>query len=328
LIAVLTDPAVGGTFLTWSLHYLSGHENYFSAKNKSHCDLPADPLTAINSHNFVPNQPNTVDEFNKIFDALISQPTDTFHTIYFHNFIHKTESVDADLERSINQLVDHAKKIIVLSNSKNSMLYHAAYKLRSGDTYLWQEPGELVTDPDTIFNDFVEYFFKESLIKWNTLQLTAPWDRREFIALNFNFKKSLQIKPNINASIGCYNLDTMDLFNTFDSTVKNLFEYLDIPIAAHRWQGWVEVYNRWRQHHYNRLQFVWYFDTIIDSILRGEDFDLTRFQLDLVQEATIQNALIYNHNFNLKTWQLEKFTNTQQLHNLLEPNFHELSKQL
>ena len=326
MIAVLTDPAVGGTFLTWSLHYLSGHENYFSAKTRTQCNLVADPLTAINSHNFAPNQPNTVDEFTEIFDTLTNQPTDTFHTIYFHNFIHTTESVDTNLKNSIDTLVQQAKKIIVVSTAKNSMLYHARYKLRSGDTYLWQQPEELVSDPDKIFNDFTEYFFSESLIKWNTLQLTAAWDRREFIALNFNFKKSLQIKPNIDPAVECYNIDTMDLFNTFDVTVKNLFEYLEIPIATQRWQSWCEVYNKWRQHHYNRLQFVWYFDTIINSILSGEDFDLTRFQLDLVQEAAIQHALIYNHNFNLKTWQLEKFNNTKQLHNLLESNFHELSK--
>ena len=52
--------------------------------------------------------------------------------------------------------------------------------------------------------------------------------------------------------------------------------------------------------------------------------DLTRLKLDIIQEAFIQHELIYKHNLNLKTWQLEKFTNTQQLHNLLETNTHPL----
>ena len=52
--------------------------------------------------------------------------------------------------------------------------------------------------------------------------------------------------------------------------------------------------------------------------------DLTRFDLDVIQEAFIQRELIYKHNLNLKTFQLEKFINTQQLHNLLEPNIHPL----
>jgi len=327
LIAVLTDPAVGGTFLTWSLHYLAGHDVYFSAKNNSTVELPGNPLTKINSHNFIANQPLTIDEFTQVFDCLIHQPTDTFHTVYLHNFIHSTESADADLERSIDLIAEHAEKIVVVSNSENSNLYHAAYELRSGTAHLWST-NKVVNDPDEIFNDFVEHFFKHSADKWNALELTDPWDRREFIALNFDFNKTLHIKPNVDPNISCYNIDTMELFNTFDHGVKDLFEYLEIPIANERYLTWCDIYHTWQEQHRNRMQFVWYFDTIINGILHGEDIDLTRFQLDLVQEAAIQNHLIYNYNFNLKTWQLEKFTNTQQLHNLLESNFHDLSKQL
>ena len=50
--------------------------------------------------------------------------------------------------------------------------------------------------------------------------------------------------------------------------------------------------------------------------------DLERFNLDIFQEAAIQRELLYKHNLNLKIWQLEKFKNTKQLHNLLEPNIH------
>ena len=55
--------------------------------------------------------------------------------------------------------------------------------------------------------------------------------------------------------------------------------------------------------------------------------DLEKFNLDLMQEAAIQRELIYNYSLNLKTWQLEKFTNTKQLHNLLEPNLHPIPVQ-
>ena len=55
--------------------------------------------------------------------------------------------------------------------------------------------------------------------------------------------------------------------------------------------------------------------------------DLEKFNLDLMQEAAIQRELIYNYSLNLKTWQLEKFTNTKQLHGLLEPNLHPIPVQ-
>ena len=73
------------------------------------------------------------------------------------------------------------------------------------------------------------------------------------------------------------------------------------------------------------MLFVAYFDKIINYIIEGYELNLDKFNLDLVQEAAIQHELIYKHNLNLKTWQLTKFTNTRQLHNLLEPNIHPLT---
>ena len=53
--------------------------------------------------------------------------------------------------------------------------------------------------------------------------------------------------------------------------------------------------------------------------------DLESFELDIMQEAAIQRELIYKYNLNFKTWQLEKFQSTRQLHALLEPNIHSLN---
>jgi hypothetical protein len=93
-----------------------------------------------------------------------------------------------------------------------------------------------------------------------------------------------------------------------------------------RYQKWLPIYNIWKRNHTTGLRFSWYFESIINNILQGIDFDLVRFDLDIQQEAAIQHVLIYKHNLNLKTWQLTKFTNTKQLHQLLEPNTHDLDK--
>jgi len=322
LIAVLTDPAVGGTFVTWSLHYLAGHDTYFSAKKQAWIDVPADPLTAINSHNFQANQPLTADEFDQTFDRLLATPTDRFHTLYLHNFMHNTESVDPDLAVRIQKISAHNSGMVVVSNSTDMNLYRAGYESRSGSANLWNRPDQVSTDSQEIFNDFVAHFFQDSQQKWNQLDLDNVWDQREFIALNFDFAHTPRIVPNIDTGISCYHLDTQDLFNTFDSTVRHLFEYLALSIDPQRWTTWQTVYQQWRQQHLKRLQFVWYFDTIVDAVVHGRHIDLTRFELDLVQEAAIQQTLIRKHNLNLKTWQLERFSNTQQLHDLLETNIH------
>ena len=67
---------------------------------------------------------------------------------------------------------------------------------------------------------------------------------------------------------------------------------------------------------------MWYVDEIVDDILYNRPRNLIDFDLDLLQEAIIQQKLIKTYNLNLKNWQLECFTNTQQLHSLLEPNIH------
>ena len=121
-------------------------------------------------------------------------------------------------------------------------------------------------------------------------------------------------------------LNTFELYNLLDQTIDQLFDFLEIEIDKTRRTHWTEIYNKWKKLHIRRLKFVWYFDTIVNYIVDGYHMDLLNFDLDLVQEATIQHSLIYKYNLNLKTFQLEKFINTKQLHNLLEPNIHPLGK--
>jgi len=48
--------------------------------------------------------------------------------------------------------------------------------------------------------------------------------------------------------------------------------------------------------------------------------------MTLVYEAAVQHCLIYQHGLNLKTWNLQQFpSNAQDLHKLLEPNFHSIT---
>lgn len=322
MIAVLTDPAVGGTFLTWSLHFLAGHKKYYRAKIDQWIDLPADPVTSLNAHGFLPNRPINVDSFNLIYSALLNKDTDDFHTIYFHNFAGSTVSFDSDAADVISNL--KCSHRIVLFNKHS--LYGRSYKRRSRVSWSRQDPSKKITTDDEALDDFISHFFQDSADLWKKSSLTDIWDLREFLALNLPIDKVVTILPNIDFSRDNYMLDTMELYNTFDVTVDNLFDYLGVAIDEDRRMQWNLIYNRWRKLHYDRMLFIWYFDEIVNGIINGHNIDLTRFNLDIVQEASIQQELIYKHNLNLKTWQLEKFTSTQQLHQLLEPNTHDLSK--
>jgi len=324
--SVLTDPQIGGTFLAWTLYYLSGRTEYFSIKNQKTIAVPHNPLNTNNAHGFVANQPFDLNEFQQVLPQLI----DTTEYLYMHQFKHGTKD-------AIDQLVNHTTKNIVLSLTKDQVLYKQKYTPRDPWNVLHvprdsTDPnnnlGLYWCAPDELYDDFVEYFFKESKSVWQHENLNNVWDKRELIALNFDFFKHDSILEYIDNSVPRYYLNPMALWTSFDQIVKDLFNYLELSIDHSRYQSWLEIYNQWKAIHHNSTMFVWYFNTIIDCILNNIDFDLTRFKLDITQEAVIQHFLIYNHNLNFKTWQLTEFTNTKQLHNLLEPNLHNLNNSL
>ena len=323
MIAVLTDPTIGGTFLTWSLHYLAGHNTYYYAKQNRWVDIVDNPLTGKNSHGFRSNHANTLESFNQLYPKLLTTPGKNFHTIYLHNFKSTIISKDINMQTAADRLAED--QLVLLTLSPEHCLYQWSYKMRPDSIPSWKDPTKKLSDSHAALEDFTDYFFKESTKIWQELNLTDIWDRREFLALNLRPFDVISILPNIDLSRDHYRLESIELWNTFDQTVADLFSYLGLTVDPVRRESWQPIYNTWRKYHYQRMMFVWYFDKIIDYIINGYSLDLTRFNLDLIQEATIQHKLLYNHNLNLKTWQLVKFQNTKQLHQLLEPNIHSLS---
>jgi hypothetical protein len=316
MLAILTDISSGGTFLSWTVYYLSGRTHYFSVRQQSVVSLTHNPLTDRNAHGFVPNQPCNEDEFKKFLPLLV----DTEEYMYMHAFRSGTT-------QAVQQLCEQSTKVIVLSIHPDQMLYQCRYTPRTHMMSSWNSQ-QTLTDPDDIYNDFTNHFFGESKQQWEKENLTNVWDKREFIALNFDPFDHLGILDHINDSTNYYHINALDLWTNFDQTVHKLFDYLGVSISQDRYQTWLMVYNQWKNIHTKRLMFAQNFENIIDHILSGIEFDLTDFELDIQQEAAIQHFLIYKHNLNFKTWQLVKFTNTKQLHDLLEPNIHDLTLSL
>lgn len=328
IFCVATDPSqLGGTFLTWSLHFLSGHEKYFFSKTNQWLDVTHDPLTNRNAHGFDANMlifsensttpAEALDRIKQTVEMLLNTRTNTFHTTYYHS------STEELLNTTVPEYMkDRAEKQILVSGTKYP-LYHCKYKTRSPNIFSIDNVPTVVYDPDKIYELFVEMYFKESNKIWQDLQMNNVWDKREFIALNF---KTRDISKKIDLDYDYYSIDSMDLWCNFDFGLVDLFDYLELSIDNTRFEHWCKIYHKWKKIHHERLLFVWYFDEIVDSILTNKYMDLKRFNLDIRQEAAIQHELLYQHNLNLKTWQLEKFIDTKQLHSLLEPNiYHKLN---
>lgn len=322
MIAVLTDPGVGGTFLTWTLHYLAGHRQYYNVRKQCWLDVPDTPLNQNNAHGFAANQPLDLDAFIKIKQQLDQVDTPVFHSIYFHHFTGAELARHEDTARAV-ELLDTCKKV-VLTNSPEHALYQLEYRTRGGSYTAWKDHTKLIHNDRAAWMDFIQHFYSESLEQWGENKLDSVWDLREFLALNLKPFDRFGMEDNTDLTNDHYRLNTMELWTVFDQTVPALFDYLEQKLFQPRMENWTKIYKQWQRIHQDRLLFVWYFDTIIKYIIKGYDLDLTRFNLDLIQEASIQHVLIHQHQLNLKTWQLEKFTSTQQLHQLLEPSSYKL----
>lgn len=322
MIHVLTDIGSGGTFLSWTIHYLSGNTEYFSVEHNQWVKLIDNPVNNNNAHKFTPNQPTRIfncspEQFFNFANTLNNTPTDSPHILYYHPF----PNIDTT-SAAVDYSASHAKKLVVVDTSK-SKLYHCSYRKRAP----WRiSDKKLLTDDNEINQHLINKFFKDSQQRWDELNLQDVWDVREFLALNFRPFEQFNIYSLLDKTRDHYVINGTELWTLLDHGIKNLFDYLDTEIDYQRFENWQHVYNNWKSVHYQRLMFSTCFEDFINGILNNHNIDLSKFDLDIEQEAAIQHALIYRHNLNLKTWQLEKFINTQQLHNLLEPNTHPINK--
>lgn len=321
MIAIVTDPAVGGTFLNWSIHYLAGENEYYSARVKKQVPLIEAPLTSKNSHGFIANKVSTLDQLYKVVTNLNNHKKNCLKTLYFHHFANTSTSKDPNTCQAVHHLDQLGSQFIFITLSMKHSLYQCSYEKRFIN--YTHDRSRILTNKE-ILDHFLETYFADSKVKWDKEKLHNIWDLREFVALNIDPFELHSIQPMIELVRSSYVLDAVELMTVFDVTVYDLLQYLDIQPKAERFEKWLQVYLKWKNIHTHRLKFTFNYELIVNSIINGSNIDLTRFNLDIIQEAAIQRALIYQHGLNLKTWQLEKFTNTAQLHALLEPNFHTL----
>ena len=321
LIGIVADAGIGGTFLNWSLHYLSGCDDYFLSKNSVHGSqskiesVIQNPLTGSNSHKFLPNQPTTLQQTKDIIEELQATPTNSFHSIYLHCLTNSYRDIQ-DTKQAFSAVAEACDKIVLLTLPPEHVCYYISKTNRAGISPNFSGNGAPVTE--NLFEYYQDFFYPEfKNYKYNTLG-----ELREIYALTYSFFYFDQVKDLIDDVNEYFLLNSVDLWTSFDCTIEKLFTYLELDISKDRYKNWTNIYSHWQKIHQPNFTFSLYFNSIIEHILKGRYLDLTRFNLDIFQEAAIQHYLIQNHNLNLKCYQLDKFIDTKQLHNLLEPNTH------
>ena len=328
LISIATDPAVGGTFLAWSILWLSGQTHHYNVRSGQNQSVTPDPLTTNNAHAFCVNHARNQTELEQFLTELSQLSDDSVQLVYFHNFerpnytgpADKSWLFDPELDQQAIQLAGELSDYIIrIKLPKHHHLYYTKLEPRSLRKK-WRDPTQFNETAKQQHEDFIEYFFGSDLRQWQSLDLNEIWDQREFLALNLRPELTASFADSAFTDHDHYGLIAGDHWFCLDRAICYLLDHLGLRRDMQQWNRWMDIYPKWSAIHYERMQFVWAFDQIMQSILHGRNMDLQRFNLDIVREAVIQHYLLYQHNLNLRSHGINKFVDTYQLHQLLEPN--------
>jgi hypothetical protein len=338
-ICITSTRSVGCTFIDWSIHFLSGQNDFYNTTTGSWLPLTTDPVTTSNSHGHLKNHPSGQKKCKEFLDTADSLATDRFYSAYpvhLHPDIAAAElgidinNIDKEfvtifdyVANDYNQLLEtcykqNAKVIFVATNTTIPFYF---LTIRSLDRWLFK-PGH-IDSANAAIDEMQHAFFKDSIRTWNDLGLRNVWDVRERRALDLRVSADAD-KAVTNLAVPHLWIDCVDFWTRGDALMQTIMDYVELKIITNRFESWGAVFKKWQKIQLDALQFDYNCNHIVDAIINNWYYEIN---LTFEQEIVIQHFLIYKHNLNLKTWALEKFpNNTQDLHKLLEPNFHPIDK--
>ena len=326
---------VGCTFLDWSIYFLTGQTEHFNTETESWASLVQNPLQGLTAHGHPRNRAHGLKQTQQTISRL--QDLNALGSFYMIPPI----IIDSAKELGINPQTITKSHWDIISNHRatfyNKSLSMAAkqdlkiifvslddnLKMFANTTrYLGKMPFENRTAEsiEEITDSVDRLFFNDSIDTWNSLGLDTLWDKRERIALK---QKLFDYDPiKVELDFDHYWVDVQNLWYNGEREIPKILAWLGLTLNPDKFKEWKPIYQKWQEIILDTLQFQYNHKHIVDSIVNNWSYAI---DLTFEQEAFIQHCLIYQHNLNLKTWQLEKFpNNTQDLHKLLETNIHPL----
>jgi hypothetical protein len=334
--------SVGCTFIDWSVYFLSGQLQHYNVKSNQWLPVSQNPLTHLYAHGHAKNHPNGLALTKKFLEQIESQPSDLLHSIY--PVILLVESAIEQLNLSPESLSDAQVFADLMKFRKHD--YNEILKLcnqkQIKTVFVADDPGtilyfaqertvpKLSIDRDTESalmtqkrDDFQNMFFNQSQKNWKELGLDNVWDLREQMALNIRPFDPGRIDFVPDHDLSYLWINSVDLWTRTPWVIKKIMKYLQLPFSSEKWDQWLPVCMSWQKIQLDALEFCYNQPHIVNAIVNNWNYEI---DLTFEQEIIIQHCLIYQHGLNLKTWQLERFpNNTQDLHNLLEPNIHPIA---
>jgi hypothetical protein len=326
---------VGCTFFDWTIHFLSGQENFYRADQREWIPLCQDPVTNVNAHAHKKNHPAGLNDTVHQLKHLLSQPQNQLYSTYPHPMrpLEAASHLGVPADKTSSQ--DDCQKILQLQKKDYCQILEQSYDL--GAKVIYVDTGTFASfyftrsrflekssptqdEYDSLIDEQQQIFFQNSINTWNQIDCRKIWDIRERQALDSRpFDK--HVPPDNNFELPHLWIDCRELWTRGENVALRMLTFLELELVPERLQIWREIYAKWQTIQLKHLEFDFVYQHIVDSIVNNWYYEI---DLAFWQEVVVQHCLIYQYNLNLKTWQLEKFpNNTQDLHKLLEPNIHQ-----
>jgi len=319
IVHLTSKYSVGCTFLDWSLHWLSGKNNTISVESNNPHPLTSDPVRDNIAHNnYKKIHPGRLVTIKETIKKLKKIDYNDLITIYWHADRLTSSDDTVDIRNRNNEL------IIEAWNWLCSQGYLGIFLEFPGPKMYLDQPRETADIYGNVFDNHKQVLFADFKILFPDKEVPSNiWDLREQYALNLRPYEELPLIVDIDRNYPHYYLTTNDWYFNGQEHIRNIMKFIGKDIDESRWNHWVTVYQKWSALQKKIINFCNNVESFVKDIVDGNDNEIG--PLTLRQEVIIQHLLMYKYNLNLKTWQLESFpNNTKDLHNLLEPNIHNL----
>jgi hypothetical protein len=323
LIAIHSVVPVGGTFLDWSIHYVSGQKLHYNCLIKQWDLLVDNPLTTTTAHAHPKNHPSGVKELGQYLDSLPAAGVCSLYP-YFQEYNHWAKELGYDLDDLTNE---HWRNIEQLQQSELSEIAricqaHTDKNITVTLSTQWA-PYLLMPRAEPIWLQKLSRYkgLADFSINKNYNQEFEIWDLREKLALDIRPFRLPKLHTGLDLEKTHYQVNAEDLWFAGIDLIPNIINWLELPFDTERYHFWKDIYHDWQTIQFRSVKFIWQLNSIVSAIVNNHYYPLE--QLNLMQEAIILHCLMYQYNLNIKNWQLTKFpNNTKELHSLLEPNQH------
>jgi len=299
-INLLSPGGTGGTFLLWSLEYLtqkSLQKSYIDEDFVIHHNvvIPNNPLRFNTSHSHKKSHPKT-HNFDEYYDIFNKEGD-------INNDLITTYTVDSMLDEKYNYI--------------NFLKTH---KHITNILYRFEE-----SDVNIIFG--LQFSRIPGIANFIESLATTKYEQREIGSIYYpkmirnqlnigNWNKLIQEQ-----TANTHYIDFKKFFYDFENIVLDLIDALHLSVIHSRIHHWKTIYYKWQE----RINVPFYKDInyITKCIINNIPHDLSQYNISFIDEIILSSELLYKHNKCLRSHGLCQMPlDTTEWYLLLEDNIY------